>query len=251
MRVLTKIRNGQPGQWRYPKCTLSITDLPPGCSSQLYTTISVNCSLTSSIKPHEGREQNVHRLGRVSQIYISFWDIFTDKYAYRYRISSSSGLGLATVERLAALKAYVSILDRDAPPPELLSTPYVKYFSTDITNVDQIEAGVDSTVSWANETGATLGGVINCAGVGTAGKIIDAKGTPHPLDLWNFTLAVNLTGTFNLTRLALKHLINVKAEDGADGERGVIIMVSSAAAVSDLCGSHPFPECKSDVLEMS
>lgn len=42
---------------------------------------------------------------------------------------------------------------------------------------------------------------------------------------------MNLTGTFNLTRLALKHLIKVEPEQ-PDGERGVIIMVASAAAVS-------------------
>jgi NAD(P)-dependent dehydrogenase (short-subunit alcohol dehydrogenase family) len=60
---------------------------------------------------------------------------------------------------------------------------------------------------------------------------VRADGEPHSLALWNFTLDVNLTGTFNLTRLALKHLIKVEPE-GPDGERGVIIMVSSTAAVS-------------------
>lgn len=48
---------------------------------------------------------------------------------------------------------------------------------------------------------------------------------------------MNLTGTFNLTRLAVKHLINVPAEEGADGERGVIIMVGSTVAVSFPCPS--------------
>jgi NAD(P)-dependent dehydrogenase (short-subunit alcohol dehydrogenase family) len=60
---------------------------------------------------------------------------------------------------------------------------------------------------------------------------VDSNGNPHPLSLWNFTLDVNLTGTFNLTRLALKHLITVVPEQ-PDGERGVVIMVASAAAVS-------------------
>ena len=65
-------------------------------------------------------------------------------------------------------------------------------------------------------------------------KFIDNKNNPHPLDLWNFTIAVNLTGTFNLTRLVLKHLVHVPPEDGPDGERGVVILVSSAAAVSPI-----------------
>ena len=60
--------------------------------------------------------------------------------------------------------------------------------------------------------------------------MIDAKNKPHSLDLWNLALDVNLTGTFNLTRLALQHLTKVPPE-GPDGERGVIVMVASAAAV--------------------
>jgi NAD(P)-dependent dehydrogenase (short-subunit alcohol dehydrogenase family) len=99
--------------------------------------------------------------------------------------------------------------------------------------VDQIERAVQETVAWTKKTGAPLGGVINSAGVGVAAKIIDSQNNPHDLGLWDFALAVNLTGSFNLTRLALKHLVNVPPEeDGADGERGVIIFVSSAAAVS-------------------
>lgn len=52
------------------------------------------------------------------------------------------------------------------------------------------------------------------------------------MNLWDFALAVNLTGSFNLTRLVLKHLVKIEPEETPDGERGVIIFVSSAAAVS-------------------
>jgi NAD(P)-dependent dehydrogenase (short-subunit alcohol dehydrogenase family) len=64
---------------------------------------------------------------------------------------------------------------------------------------------------------------------------------------------VNVIGTFNLTRQVLEHLIKVEPE-GADGERGVIIMVSSAAAVrwnspdasmSDFCYSLKVSKAKS------
>lgn len=49
---------------------------------------------------------------------------------------------------------------------------------------------------------------------------------------WELTMAINLTGTFNLTRLTLQHLVNVPPEEGPDGERGVVIFVSSVSAVS-------------------
>jgi NAD(P)-dependent dehydrogenase (short-subunit alcohol dehydrogenase family) len=61
-------------------------------------------------------------------------------------------------------------------------------------------------------------------------QIVGAKGQPHPLDVWNLAVDINLTGTFNLTRIACKHLVNVPIE-GPDGERGVVVMVASSAAV--------------------
>lgn len=133
---------------------------------------------------------------------------------------------------LLNFKAYVSIVDRTPPPSDVATNATVAYIQTDITELAEIERAVEQTVSWTKKTGAPLGGVINCAGVATAAKILDANNEPHALDLWEFTIAVNLTGTFNLTRLALKHLVDVKPE-GGDGERGVIVMVASAAAVSD------------------
>lgn len=132
---------------------------------------------------------------------------------------------------LLSHKAHVAILDRVPPPDLILSSSDVKFCKIDITLVDEVKTAVKATVEWASSTGAPLGGVINCAGVGTASKIIDAHGNPHSLDLWDFTLAVNLTGSFNLTRLVLEHLVKVEPEPGADGERGVVIFVSSAAAV--------------------
>lgn len=63
--------------------------------------------------------------------------------------------------------------------------------------------------------------------------MINPKGKLHSLELWEKTLAVNLTGTFNLTRMVLEPLTRVKPEEGADGERGVVIMVTSEVAVSN------------------
>lgn len=48
---------------------------------------------------------------------------------------------------------------------------------------------------------------------------------------------MNLTGTFNLTRLALPHLASVEPE-GPDGERGIVILAASSAAVR-LCTLRP------------
>jgi NAD(P)-dependent dehydrogenase (short-subunit alcohol dehydrogenase family) len=49
--------------------------------------------------------------------------------------------------------------------------------------------------------------------------------------MFEFAMRINVIGTFDLTRRTLEHLIQNDPE-GEDGERGIIIMVSSAAAVS-------------------
>ncbi|KAF8813019.1 3-hydroxyacyl-CoA dehydrogenase [Phlegmacium glaucopus] len=163
----------------------------------------------------------------------------------------SSGLGLATVYDLLSQKAYVSILDRSQAPDAILSSPYVKFFKTDITELSEVTSAVNKTVEWASTTGAPLGGVINCAGVGTAARIIDAHGHAHSLDLWQFTIAVNLTGSFNLTRLVLEHLIKVDPETGTDGERGVVIFVASAAAFEGQPGQTAYAATKGALRSMA
>ncbi|KIY70130.1 3-hydroxyacyl-CoA dehydrogenase [Cylindrobasidium torrendii FP15055 ss-10] len=160
----------------------------------------------------------------------------------------SSGLGWASVELLTAEGAFVAILDR-APPPT--ASPSTKYIEVDITNVSQIEAAVAATVKWTEETGAPLRGVINSAGIGSASKIIDAKNEPHALDVWDYVIAVNLTGTFNLTRLALKHIVKSEPEEGPDAERGVVIMVSSAAAYEGQPGQTAYSASKGAVRSMT
>lgn len=81
-------------------------------------------------------------------------------------------MGLATVENLLQANAYVAILDLRPPPTSRISdSSRLKFFQTDITKVEDIEKAVDGAVKWTKENGARLGGVVNCAGVGTAAKV--------------------------------------------------------------------------------
>ncbi|KAG6834716.1 hypothetical protein H0H93_007847, partial [Arthromyces matolae] len=164
----------------------------------------------------------------------------------------SSGLGLATVLDLLSSQAFIAIVDL-SPPSASTSLPSsnTRYIKTDITDVAQVQAAVDATVQWTQETGAPLGGVINCAGVATAAKILDASNEPHGLDLWDFAIAVNLTGSFNLTRLVLPHLVKVKPEDTSDGERGVVVFVSSSAAYEGQPGQTAYAATKGALRSMA
>ncbi|TFK39480.1 hypothetical protein BDQ12DRAFT_734839 [Crucibulum laeve] len=146
----------------------------------------------------------------------------------------SSGLGLATTLDLLSQGAYISILDRSAPPPFPTSIPslHFKYILLNILSLPNITSAVSSTISWAQSTGAPLGGVINCAGVGTAAKIIDAHGKAHPLDLRELTIGVD-------------------PEDGEDGERGVVVFVASAAAFEGQPGQTAYAASKGALCSMT
>jgi len=164
----------------------------------------------------------------------------------------SSGLGLSTAGHILQEKGYVAILD--IKPPDAtnieLAPSRVKFWELNITKVDFITKVVDEVISWTKQNGAPLGGVINCAGVGAAAKIIGANGQPHSLDVWNFAMDVNLTGTFNLTRIACKHLVKVPPE-GPDGERGVIVMVASSAAFEGQPGQVAYSATKGALASMT
>ncbi|KLO13263.1 short chain type dehydrogenase [Schizopora paradoxa] len=162
----------------------------------------------------------------------------------------SSGLGLATVLDLYNSGAFIAILDVKENHDLMRELGNRgKFFEVDVREVDQLEAAVEETVSWIKETKATLGGVVNCAGVATASKVVDANGETHPLDLWDFTISVNLHGSFNLTRLVCKHLVKVTPE-GDDSERGIVILVSSSAAFEGQIGQAAYAASKGAIASM-
>jgi 3-hydroxyacyl-CoA dehydrogenase/3-hydroxy-2-methylbutyryl-CoA dehydrogenase len=74
--------------------------------------------------------------------------------------------------------------------------------------------------------------------------MIDKSGNSHPLDLFEFVVSLNLTGTFNLTRLVVAEIAKQEPV-GPDGERGIVIMVSSSSAVRDTTISVVYPYIRS------
>ncbi|KAF9459309.1 3-hydroxy-acyl-CoA-dehydrogenase [Collybia nuda] len=169
-------------------------------------------------------------------------------------LPSSSGLGLATVQDLIKDNAYVAILDLSPPPDGKLASSHDQrciFIKTDITKHDDVQGAVTRTVEWTKETGAVLGGVVNCAGIGRPELVIGSKARPHSMKSWELTMAINLTGTFNLTRLTLQHLVKVPPEEGEDGERGVVIFVSSVSAYEGQAGQTAYAASKGAIRAMT
>ena len=136
---------------------------------------------------------------------------------------AASGIGRATVVRLldegATVHAFDVVADgleglRDDVKSEALTVG-----TLDISDEIAVAAGVDAAVG-------TMGGLDVL--VNAAGMQVCAHTHEHTLADWNRTIAVNLTGTFLMTRQALPAL--------CDSGRGVVVNFSSTSAQF----AHPY-----------
>ena len=147
----------------------------------------------------------------------------------------ASGLGRAVVEELAVNGAAVVICDLPTSPGESVAREFgnrVRFMPTDVTS----EPDVEAAISAAGELGG-LHIAVNCAGIGTPGRVLGRKG-PHPLDQFASVIRVNLVGTFNVIRLAASQMSG--NEPGPDGEKGVIVNTASVAAFDGQIGQASY-----------
>jgi len=157
----------------------------------------------------------------------------------------ASGLGEATVRRLAGDGAPVVILDLPASKGETLAKELggrVRFAAADVTSEDEVRAALDVA-----EGMGPLRVVVNCAGIGTPGRIIGKNGL-LPLEQFRRIVDVNLTGTFNVVRLAAERMMG---SEPADGERGVMVMTASVAAFEGQVGQIAYSASKGGIHAMT
>lgn len=80
--------------------------------------------------------------------------------------------------------------------------------------------------------------------------MLDRHNQPLSLPDFNFVMAVNVTGTIDLVRQALPHLA-AAAGSPEDGERGVVVMVASAAAFEGQRGQVSYSASKGAITAMT
>jgi len=155
----------------------------------------------------------------------------------------ASGLGLATARRLAAAGARVVIVDLPSSPGTERAAEIGGVFApADVTS----EADVSSALDAAEGLGPVRVAV-NCAGIGTAGRVIGKKGV-LPLEEFSRVVTVNLIGTFNVIRLAAERIL---ATEPVGGERGVIVNTASVAAFDGQIGQAAYSASKGGVAGMT
>jgi len=159
----------------------------------------------------------------------------------------ASGLGAGTARLLVEQGANVVIADVNASAGEALVGQLgsaARFAKTDVTSPESSQAAVDLAI---REFGA-LDGLVNCAGILGAARIVGRDG-PHDLALFRKVIEVNLVGTFNMLRLAATAM-SVNAP-GADGERGIVINTASIAAFEGQIGQAAYAASKGGVAALT
>ncbi len=159
----------------------------------------------------------------------------------------SSGLGAACVRMLAGGGGKAIIADVNEAAGEALAKEYAgrcRFVRSDVTD----ESSVQNAVATAAQSFGGLHGVVNCAGIAIAEKVLGKAG-PHPLASFSKVININLVGTFNVIRLA--SAVMSQGQPNAAGERGVIVNTASVAAFDGQIGQVAYSASKGGVVGMT
>ena len=158
----------------------------------------------------------------------------------------ASGLGEATVRNVVKLGGRAAILDIQVERGENLAKELgsnVIFVAGDVTKEADVENAVAKTIA----AFGSFNFVVNCAGVANPCKIISKKGV-ITLDAFKKVIDINLSGTFNVIRLAVDKMKD--NTPNAEGERGVIINVASVATYDGQIGQAAYAASKAGVMGM-
>ncbi len=160
----------------------------------------------------------------------------------------SSGLGRAVVKALVAAGAYVVIADQDSEKGDSLSkdlNQQALFITTDVSEETSIVQALRLTLANFKK----LHGVINCAGVLVAERLLKKDGNLFNLAGFRRCIDVNLIGTFNVMRLACPIMAVNQPEK--NGERGLILNTASIAAYDGQIGQAAYAASKAGIIGMT
>jgi NAD(P)-dependent dehydrogenase (short-subunit alcohol dehydrogenase family) len=151
-----------------------------------------------------------------------------------------SGLGAATAQSLARKGANVVVADLKGEA----EGENLRFVETEVTDEGSVKGAIDAALGGFGG----LHGVVNCAGIASAEKVLGREG-PHSLESFSNVVEVNLVGTFNIVRLAAEAM--VENEPTESGERGVIVNTASVAAFDGQIGQVAYAASKGGVVAMT
>ena len=157
----------------------------------------------------------------------------------------ASGLGAACARTLAASGAKVAVIDvnQKAAAEEAIDINGIA-IACDVAD----SAGAEAAIKQAAADHGPARILVNCAGIGTAKRIVGKDG-PMPLADYERVIRVNLIGTFNMMRLVAAGMQGLPAL--GDGERGVIVSTASVAAFEGQIGQSAYSSSKGGVAALT
>lgn len=159
----------------------------------------------------------------------------------------ASGLGLATAKMIIENGGNAVLLDINEGAAEQALQDLGKqaiFVKTDVGSEEQVQNAINNTIS----TFGSIGGVVNCAGMGPAMRVVGKNGV-HSLEYFSKVISINLIGTFNVIRLATNVMQN--NEPNEEGERGIIINTASVAAYDGQIGQAAYSASKGGIVAMT
>ncbi|MFO4630749.1 MAG: SDR family NAD(P)-dependent oxidoreductase [Actinomycetota bacterium] len=158
----------------------------------------------------------------------------------------ASGIGEAAARQLAAAGSRVVIADLQEEKGQQVASELGGLFvKCDVSNPED----AISSVAAAAEMGP-LRALVNSAGLGRASRTIDRNNVPHDLAQFEFVIKINLIGSFNMLSQAAAVMAQTEPLD-ADGSRGAIVNMASAAAFDGQIGQAAYSASKGGVVGMT
>lgn len=160
----------------------------------------------------------------------------------------ASGLGLGAASMLSRDGASVVLVDMNEEKGRAeveRMGERARFVSCDVSRPDEVAAAADAAV----EAFGRIDILVNAAGVAPAQRVVSRDGTPHDLEVFRQTIAINLIGMFDMIRnVAGKMSAN---EPGEAGERGVVVNVASIAAFDGQVGQAAYSASKGGIVGMT
>lgn len=159
----------------------------------------------------------------------------------------ASGLGAASARHLISQGARVLLLDINQQAvieqAQQLGQQALG-IACDICDSEQVQ----QALACATGRFGAVHGLINCAGIVGAQRILGRKGA-HDLDDFARVVQINLIGSFNMLRLTAQLMATNPAN--AAGERGVIINTASIAAYDGQLGQAAYAASKGALVSLT
>ncbi len=164
----------------------------------------------------------------------------------------ASGLGAASVRRLAAQGVKVAVFDlNEAGGKAIAAEVGGAYFNTNVADEASVEASLAASRAHFGQERI----LVNCAGVVVGKRAVrrvkeTGKVEAHDLASFRKVIEVNLIGTFLMSSRSAAGMMTLDPLM-PDGERGVIVSTSSVAAEEGQMGQIAYSASKGGVLSMT